>query len=291
MNAELNGPQSGLVALYNFNRGFVNANNAGVTTLTDASGNGNNGTLVGFTLNGASSNWIAGTVSGTAVPFVTPVAPITGTTTLCVGATSTLANTNTGGVWTSSNPSVAGISAAGVVTAVAPGTSTITYTNSCGGVSTTTVTVNALPTVSVTGTNIICAGQATTITASGGGSYLWSNNETTAAINVSPGTTTTYTVTVTSAAGCVATGSRTVTVNALPAATISASGPTSFCTGANVVLTASAGSSYLWSNNATTQSITVSNSGSFTVTVSNGTCSATSAPTVVTVSANLTCMQ
>ncbi|HEY1017929.1 MAG TPA: HYR domain-containing protein, partial [Sediminibacterium sp.] len=215
MNAAISGPQSGLVALYNFNQGFVNANNAGVTTLTDASGNGNNGTLVGFTLSGTSSNWIAGTVTGTAAPFVAPVAPITGTTTLCVGATSTLTNSNTGGVWTSGNPSVAGISAAGVVTAVAPGTSTITYTNSCGGVSTTTITVNALPTV-----------------------------------------------------------------------TISANGPSSFCGGGNVVLTASAGSSYLWSNNATTQSITVSNSGSYTVTVSNGTCSATSAPTVVTVSAN-----
>jgi Secretion system C-terminal sorting domain len=76
-------------------------------------------------------------------------------------------------------------------------------------------------------------------------------------------------------------------VNALPSATITAGGPLSFCQGGNVVLTASAGSSWLWSNGATTQSITVSNSGNFTVTVTAASgCSATSAGTAVAVSPN-----
>src|SRR5262249_13993584 len=67
-------------------------------------------------------------------------------------------------------------------------------------------------------------------------------------------------------------------------ATITASGPTAFCPGGSVTLTASSGSSYAWSNGATTQSITVSAGGSYRVTVTgaNG-CSATSPDTVVTI--------
>ena len=66
--------------------------------------------------------------------------------------------------------------------------------------------------------------------------------------------------------------------------TITAGGPTSFCTGGSVVLTSSAGASYLWSNSETTQSITVTSAGSYTVTVDDGAgCTATSTPTVVTV--------
>jgi hypothetical protein len=78
-----------------------------------------------------------------------------------------------------------------------------------------------------------------------------------------------------------------VTVNSVPTATISAGGPTSFCEGSNVVLTASAGSTWLWSNGATTQSITVTGSGNFTVIVTNSNgCSATSSTTSVSVSPN-----
>lgn len=60
MNCELNpAGQIGLGAVYHFNQGTSSSNNAGVTGLTDASGNGNTGTLVNFTLNGTTSNWIA----------------------------------------------------------------------------------------------------------------------------------------------------------------------------------------------------------------------------------------
>ena len=70
----------------------------------------------------------------------------------------------------------------------------------------------------------------------------------------------------------------------LPTPTISTSGSTAFCAGGSVTLTASAGSSYLWSNGATTQSITVSAAGSYTVTVTNASgCSGTSAATNVIV--------
>lgn len=51
------------------------------------------------------------------------------------------------------------------------------------------------------------------------------------------------------------------------AATITSGGNPWFCAGGSVTLTASAGVSYLWSTGATTQSITVSNSGDYYVTI------------------------
>ena len=111
--------------------------------------------------------------------------------------------------------------------------------------------------------------------------YLWSTGATTPSISVSPTQTTTYTVTVTEN-GQTCTASSTVNVST-PTATISANGPTSFCTGGSVTLTANSGSSYLWSNGATSQSITVNQAGSYSVTVTSNGCSATSSPTVVTI--------
>lgn len=52
--------------------------------------------------------------------------------------------------------------------------------------------------------------------------------------------------------------------------TITANGPTTFCKGGSVTLTSSPATSYLWSNNATTQSITVSTSGDYSVTTNDG---------------------
>jgi len=76
-----------------------------------------------------------------------------------------------------------------------------------------------------------------------------------------------------------------VTVTAAPSTpTISAGSSTTFCAGGNVVLTSSAPSGNVWSNGATTNSITVSTAGSYTVTTTSGTCiSSPSAATVVTV--------
>jgi hypothetical protein len=67
-------------------------------------------------------------------------------------------------------------------------------------------------------------------------------------------------------------------MNAAPAATISSSAPTTACSGGSVTLTASSGNSYLWSNGATTQAVSVSTSSgaySVVVTYANG-CTSTS---------------
>ena len=69
-----------------------------------------------------------------------------------------------------------------------------------------------------------------------------------------------------------------------PVVTISADAPGTILPGHSITLTATAGSSYLWSpGGATTQSITVGASGSYTCTVTNYCGTATSAPFVVTV--------
>lgn len=56
---------TGLLAAYYFNQGSANNDNSGVTTLTDATGNNNTGTLNNFALSGTSSNWSTG---ATALP-------------------------------------------------------------------------------------------------------------------------------------------------------------------------------------------------------------------------------
>ena len=60
MNASYCSPQPGLVAYYKMNQGIAGGNNAGLTNVIDNSGSGNNGTLVGFALSGATSNWVIG---------------------------------------------------------------------------------------------------------------------------------------------------------------------------------------------------------------------------------------
>ena len=101
----------------------------------------------------------------------------------------------------------------------------------------------------------------------GAASYLWSNGATSPTITVSAAGS--YSVTVVDSNGCTAASLPTaVAVSALPSAAITASGPTSFCAGGSVTLSAPAGmSSYAWSNGSTTPSINVTAGGNYAVTV------------------------
>ncbi len=67
--------------------------------------------------------------------------------------------------------------------------------------------------------------------------------------------------------------------------TIISSGPTTFCQGESVTLTSSSASGNIWSNDETTQSISVNTSGIFGVTVTDSACSATAGPISITVNA------
>ncbi len=77
-----------------------------------------------------------------------------------------------------------------------------------------TITANPTPTVTVSSSNtLICVGETASLTANGAATYSWSSGSTGSNIVVSPGNTTTYTVTGTTSAGCSATSSFTQTVN------------------------------------------------------------------------------
>lgn len=136
---------------------------------------------------------------------------------------------------------------------------------------------NCDATVSVSGTTTICAGQSTTLTASGcAGTVSWNNGAGTGpSVNVSPTTTTTYTASCSTAGTCA--GSATVTVNSLPEApvvSVTSGYSNSICTGQNTMLSATnCAGTVTWSpTNATGNSLTVSASGTYTATCTVGSC-------------------
>ncbi len=169
-------------------------------------------------------------------------------------------------------------------------TATLTVTDRAGNTSTCTATINVAPAAIIaSGQTTVCQGQTVTLTANLGDSYQWHLNGSpisgaTAQTYVATGSGD-YTVTVTNAGGCSGTSSATtVSISAVTPATISASGPVDLCQGNTVTLTASAGNAFVWSNGASSQSITVGTAGNYSVTVYNASgCSSTSAPTSVTI--------
>ena len=133
-----------------------------------------------------------------------------------------------------------------------------------------TVTVNALPatpTITAGGPTSFCTGGSVTLTSSAASGNLWSTSAPSSSISVS--TSGSYTVTVTDANNCSSTSAATVVnVSNAPLPTISATA-TQACSGDSVVVTSSTADAYLWSNNATTQSITVLNTETVSVTTTN----------------------
>ena len=85
-----------------------------------------------------------------------------------------------------------------------------------------TLSVNALPTLSVTASNYtVCAGSSTTVTVSGASTYLWSTGSITASVVLTPSITTTYTVMGADINNCKNKTTQTITVNALPDTSVS----------------------------------------------------------------------
>lgn len=123
----------------------------------------------------------------------------------------------------------------------ANGTTTQTFTNE--------ITVNSDPNLNVSVTSLeICAGQSTTMTASGANSYSWDNGLGNGSTKtVSPTTTTTYTVTGSNGASCQAQES--ITIEVLPAPNVDlVASPAIICQGEETTITASGGDFYTWNN-------------------------------------------
>lgn len=155
----------------------------------------------------------------------------------------------------------------------------VSVSNSCGSADsdTLTVTVIDVPTLTITGSNSFCPGDSVLLTANGGTNYTWSNGATGTAIYVtSPGT---YTVSSSNSCGSSDSPGFAVTVGTSPVAQIS--GNNFFCTGDSVLLTASGGDTYLWSNGHVGSTLYVSAPGNYSVVASNG--CGDSAPASVTI--------
>jgi hypothetical protein len=264
----------GLSYQWNLNGSPINGANAASYT-ANASGNYS---LDVLNSDGCSATATAVSVTVNALPTVSAGA----NQTLCAGTAITLSGTGaTSYTWNNNVSNGVAFTPASTQTYTVTGTNA----NGCANTAQVTVTVNALPTPSISyvGSPILCQGSVLALNSTAGSSYLWSNGQTTQTIQVTQGGA--YTVQVTNANGCVGTSNAvTLTVNPLPAPSITAQGPTTFCQGGSVVLTSTGATSYSWSTNATTQSITVTTSGLYQVTVvDNKGCSGSSAPIQVTV--------
>lgn len=140
------------------------------------------------------------------------------------------------------------------------------------------ITGNIIP-----GPYTLCTGQTVTLNAVAGyTSYSWSNGDATQSTVIStPGF---YNVTVTDAGGCTGISPTVeVVVNPDETPTVSAAGDLVFCDGGSITLTSSPAASYSWSSGETTQSITVSTTGTYTVSIQGLCASFTSDPQVVNV--------
>lgn len=226
----------------------------------------------------------------------TPVVTVSGTNAICAGGSTTLTASGAASFsWTPSTGLSCNSCASPVATPSATTTYTITGTSGvgCTGTTTFTVTVNPLPVVSAGADKAICAGANTTLTASGAATYVWTPASGLSCTNcvsptATPGTTTTYAVIGTSAAGCVGTDTVVVTVNTLP---IISAGPNGgVCPGGSITLSPSGGVSYVWNASGTlsctscTNPVATPTASSTTYTVTgtgaNG-CTAMSSVTIV----------
>lgn len=200
-----------------------NASNTAITSATSS-----DYTLTVSNACGTATSVVTATVN--ALPTLSVTSAV-----VCAGQSCTLTASGSGTsyVWSNLNntPSI-------VVTPTntpANYTVTVTDANNCSANAVATVTVNALPTVSVTSV-AICAGNSATLTASGASSFAWNTGETTTSIVVTPTMSPMdYTVTGTDGNNCSANAVSSVTVNALPTVSLNFAPNNITCTSTNSV--------------------------------------------------------
>ena len=169
---------------------------------------------------------------------------IAGSTNICVGQTTTITYSGAGFTtytWTA-GPNTNSI-------AVSPTTTTnytvtaSTSTAQCKYPFVVTVSVNPVPSTTLTASsNSICSGNTVTLTASGATTYSWSNTSTVSVINVTPTTTSVYTVT---GYNGICANSKTVSINVTPTPTVFISSTHyTLCSGTTASLLAAGATTY-----------------------------------------------
>ncbi len=268
------------------------------TVATVGTGTGSTTTLTGITGGTANISYVIGGICITvAVATVNPspaAGSLSGATSLCAGATTTLASTVPGGTWSSSATSIGTINpTSGAFSAIAPGTTSITYTVSsvCGtATATMNITVSVAPTA-ITGSLVFCRGTNTTLTNSvsggtwsTGASYVASVGSSTGVVSgIGAGTATVF---YSMSSGCFVT----VVVTVNPAPGPIGGGATNLCVGAVLALTDTAAGG-IWGSSSTsiatiatvggsTSVVTGISAGVVTMTYAIGSCMATTSITV-----------
>lgn len=210
----------------------------------------------------------------------TPTISASGPTTFCSGGSVTLTSSSaSGNTW-----SIGATTQSIIVTQGGNYTVSVSNGNCSSSSTATVVTVNPVPstpTISASGLTTFCSGGSVNLTSSSSTGNTWSTGATTQSIIVTQSGN--YTVSVSNGNCSNSSAVTQLNVNPIPNSTINASSPTTFCSGGSVTLTSSSSSGNTWSTGATTQSITLSQSGSYILTVSDGQCSSTSIPVVITV--------
>jgi hypothetical protein len=127
----------------------------------------------------------------------------------------------------------------------------------------------------------ICIGESTQLGASGGMNFQWSvfSGDPIIGSNfsctncddpiASPSQTTTYLVSSENGTGCIDYDTVVVVVNPLPGPNITANGPTSFCEGGSVDLTADFAAQYNWNTGQNVQTITADTAGTYSLVVTD----------------------
>lgn len=131
-----------------------------------------------------------------------------------------------------------------------------TTENGCTGVDQVVVNLTFSPELQSDVSGVICAGEAVSMQASGGSSYLWSTGDTTASIIVYPAVSTSYDVTITDEDSCSAVLSQNVFV--ATGSNLFVSPDTEICTGESVTLAANGAVSQAWNTGSFSNTITVS---------------------------------
>ncbi len=245
---------------------------------TTPSINVNPATTTNYTVTGTNANGCSNTdvvvVNVNSLPATTAGTDVN----ICVGSTATLnASGAVSYVWSpggSTNSSI-------TVSPASTSTYTVTGTNAAGCTASDImqVTVNPNPAVSLSD-KFICQGNTATFDAGNPGStYNWSNGSTARTITVSSQGT--YSVVVTSPSGCQSTASAVLTVGSLPSVSVQ---NFLICDGQPAVLnTNHPGCAFLWSNGATSASITAWTAGTYNVTITDANGCSSTMPNIVKV--------
>jgi PKD repeat protein len=277
------------------------------------------GTPVTLTANGANTySWNTGATTATITPSptVTTNYTVTGTAannctntatskitvnplptlsvnshSICAGGTTTLTASGASNYTWSAN---AGSATTNTVLVNPAGTTTYSVSSSLGTCSITkasTVTVNPVPSIFISGPTAKCSNSSIMLSANGGTTYTWSANASgvhTSSVYVSPSVATVYTVTGSNSSNCASSATFSVAVGQTPTVTIT--GNLNICYGQTTTLQANGATTYTWNvNNTSTTSNSVivsptSSADTIYYSATSGPCSIYNNPVIINAS-------